>query len=256
MQIAMERTFAAAGLDWRYLTLDVLPENLGPALRGLQSLGFHGAHLTRPHPAAAIPHLDRLVGSASIAGWVDCVTIEPEAIVGHNRWGGALQVYLKSIFLEPAPRVAFLLGTERGLLAMATELATQAWDTIWVSGIDPQLVAEINQRLEREAIRIQPPRKRWPNEIHLFVRGTEAQGQTPSLKPDALDHLTPDGCVIDLARPTSFSPLTRDAEERGLHHLSGLEAMVRYAADTFQLWTRTEPSPQILRDALEEYYEI
>ena len=33
-QFMMERAFAAAGLEWRYLTLEVPPDRLGDAVRG------------------------------------------------------------------------------------------------------------------------------------------------------------------------------------------------------------------------------
>jgi len=35
-QFMMERAFAAAGLDWRYLTLEVPPEKLADAVKGLR----------------------------------------------------------------------------------------------------------------------------------------------------------------------------------------------------------------------------
>ena len=34
-QFMMERAFRAAGLDWRYLTLEIPPEDLGDAMRGM-----------------------------------------------------------------------------------------------------------------------------------------------------------------------------------------------------------------------------
>ena len=51
--------FAALGLDWVYVALDVPPERLEAALRGLDGLGFAGANVTAPHKLAVA----RLVGS-------------------------------------------------------------------------------------------------------------------------------------------------------------------------------------------------
>jgi shikimate dehydrogenase len=45
--------FAARGLDWAYVALDVPPEALPDAVHGLVSLGFAGANLTTPHKLAA-----------------------------------------------------------------------------------------------------------------------------------------------------------------------------------------------------------
>jgi shikimate dehydrogenase len=44
--------FAARGLDWAYVALDVQPERLGEAVRGLAAAGFAGANVTAPHKLA------------------------------------------------------------------------------------------------------------------------------------------------------------------------------------------------------------
>jgi shikimate dehydrogenase len=51
--------FAARGLDWTYVALDVEPERLEEAVRGLDALGFAGANVTAPHKQAVA----RLLGS-------------------------------------------------------------------------------------------------------------------------------------------------------------------------------------------------
>jgi shikimate dehydrogenase len=45
--------FAARGLDWAYVALDIPPERLEEAVRGLAALGFAGANVTTPHKVAA-----------------------------------------------------------------------------------------------------------------------------------------------------------------------------------------------------------
>jgi shikimate dehydrogenase len=62
--------FAARGLDWAYVALDVPPEHLEDAVRGLGALGFVGANVTAPHKAAVaklvgsdLPSVNTLVGT-------------------------------------------------------------------------------------------------------------------------------------------------------------------------------------------------
>jgi shikimate dehydrogenase len=45
--------FAARGLDWAYVALDVPPELFADAVRGLAAAGFAGANVTAPHKLAA-----------------------------------------------------------------------------------------------------------------------------------------------------------------------------------------------------------
>ena len=47
--ITMEAGFRALGLNYRYCTMEVMPENLKTAVAALKALGFKGAHLTIPH---------------------------------------------------------------------------------------------------------------------------------------------------------------------------------------------------------------
>jgi len=51
--------FAARGLAWEYVALDVLPERLEEAVRGLAAQGFRGANVTAPHKAGVA----QIVGS-------------------------------------------------------------------------------------------------------------------------------------------------------------------------------------------------
>lgn len=51
--------FAARGLDWTYVALDVPLERLEEAVNGLAALGFAGANVTAPHKAAVA----KIVGS-------------------------------------------------------------------------------------------------------------------------------------------------------------------------------------------------
>jgi shikimate dehydrogenase len=51
--------FAARGLDWAYVALDVEPDRLEAAVRGLDALGFAGANVTAPHKQAVA----QIVGS-------------------------------------------------------------------------------------------------------------------------------------------------------------------------------------------------
>jgi shikimate dehydrogenase len=56
--------FAARGLDWAYVALDVVPEQLETAVRGLFASGYAGANVTIPHKRAAAALCDEADGDA------------------------------------------------------------------------------------------------------------------------------------------------------------------------------------------------
>jgi shikimate dehydrogenase len=56
--------FAAAGLEWEYTALDVLPEQLADTVRRLAAEGWAGANVTIPHKRAAAALCDEAEGNA------------------------------------------------------------------------------------------------------------------------------------------------------------------------------------------------
>jgi shikimate dehydrogenase len=97
--------FAARGLDWAYVALDVVPEALADAVRGLAASGFAGANVTAPHKLAAAKLCDeadaesvntlvfdggRILGTSTDAAVVAGLTFERAAIVGD---GGAARAF-------------------------------------------------------------------------------------------------------------------------------------------------------------------
>jgi shikimate dehydrogenase len=98
--------FATRGLDWAYVALDVLPERLADAVRGLAAAGFAGANVTAPHKLAAARLCDeadtdsvntllfedgRIVGTSTDAAVLDGRPPGRVAIVGA---GGAAQAFV------------------------------------------------------------------------------------------------------------------------------------------------------------------
>jgi shikimate dehydrogenase len=85
--------FAARGLDWAYVALDVPPEHLADAVRGLAALGFAGANVTAPHKLAVA----KLVGSdlpSTDTAILDGVEFERPAILGD---GGAAAAFRQAL---------------------------------------------------------------------------------------------------------------------------------------------------------------
>jgi shikimate dehydrogenase len=97
--------FAARGLDWAYVALDVPPRRLADAVRGLAAAGFAGANVTAPHKLAVAVLCDkaeaesvntlvfedgRILGSSTDAAVLEGLTIERPVVVGD---GGAARAF-------------------------------------------------------------------------------------------------------------------------------------------------------------------
>jgi shikimate dehydrogenase len=100
--------FAARGLDWAYVALDVAPADFETAVRGLTAAGFVGANVTTPHKLAAAalaktdePSVNTLVfdhgvvlGSSTDAAILDGLSAERPVVIGH---GGAARAFARAL---------------------------------------------------------------------------------------------------------------------------------------------------------------
>jgi shikimate dehydrogenase len=100
--------FAARGLDWAYVALDVAPGDLETVVSGLAAAGFAGANVTAPHKlaAAALADTDRAsvntlaFETGRVRGWSTDAAIldglEPErpVVIGG---GGAARAFAEAL---------------------------------------------------------------------------------------------------------------------------------------------------------------
>jgi shikimate dehydrogenase len=102
--------FAALGLDWAYVALDVPPERVEEAVRGLAALGFGGANVTAPHKlaVAALDALETELASVNTLvfreGRIDAYSTDA-AVLGGRGWerpvvigdGGSARAFVEAL---------------------------------------------------------------------------------------------------------------------------------------------------------------
>jgi shikimate dehydrogenase len=96
--------FAARGLDWTYVALDVPPDRLEDGVHGLIALGFAGANVTAPHKLAVaklvetdVPSVNTIVGTKGFstdAAILDGLEFGRAAILGD---GGAAAAFRQAL---------------------------------------------------------------------------------------------------------------------------------------------------------------
>src|ERR671933_620809 len=79
--------FVADDLDFVYVCLDLDPDELSLAVRGLKALKLRGFNVTMPHKRAMIPLVDELDEGARISGAVNTVVIGDFGLRGYNTDG-------------------------------------------------------------------------------------------------------------------------------------------------------------------------
>jgi len=260
-QYMMEKAFAAAGLDWKYLTCEVPPEKLADAILGLRALGFKGANFTIPHKVAVVPHLDTLSPAAEMMGAVNCANRVGDKLVGDNTDGKGFYQSVREV-CDPAGMNVVLLGAGGAARAIAVELALAGVSEITVVNRSAErgqaLVDLLSQRTSVKAL-LTPLAGNYAitQDAHLFINGTSiGQSDNSARVPIDAESLRPELIVADVTFNPPQTWLLREAADRGCRTIDGLGMLVNQAVISFKIWTGQEPDADVMREALEEFLEV
>ncbi|MCL6504932.1 MAG: shikimate dehydrogenase [Pirellulales bacterium] len=260
-QYMIEKAFSHHGLDWRYLTLEVAPEDLGDAIRGMRAMGFRGGNVTKPHKVAVVEHLDRLSQAAALMGAVNCIVREERILLGENTDGKGFMQSLRPL-VDPAGKRVVLLGAGGAARAIAVELALAGAAELTVVNRSPQRGAALAQLLQEKtplAACYTPWEGEYvvPGDVQILIQATSV-GMDDSLArlPVRFDEASPDLIVADVVATPPNTAFLAEAAARGLRTLDGLGMIVHQGAIAFQLWTGVQPDIAVMREAVEEYLEI
>ncbi len=257
-QYIMEKAFAKAGLDWRYLTLEVAPLDLADAVRGMRAMGFRGCNLTIPHKVAVLRHLNRLSDAAQLMGAVNCVNRVGDELVGENTDGKGFVQSLGEL-TEPAGKRVVLLGAGGAARAIGIELALAGAGPITVVNRTAQRGEEL-ARLIGDKLSVRTQSVVWegdyevPPETSVVINATSiGLGDGAARVPLDIGSLSPAMVVADVVFNPPDTRLIRDARARGCQTLDGLGMLVNQAVIGFKIWTGIEPDRELMREALEEF---
>ena len=260
-QYMFEKAFAAAGLDWRYLTLEVAPELLADAVRGMRAMGFRGGNFTIPHKVSVIPLLDGLSEAAQLMGAVNCVFRDGDKLLGENTDGKGFVQSLKEL-VDPAGKRVTILGAGGAARAIGVELALcgVAHFTIVNRGLQrgQELASLLRERMKKEAALVAlNGQHAIPLETDIFINATSIGLNDESARvPVVRDTLRPGLIVADVVFNPAETRLLTEAAENGCLVLDGLGMLVNQAVISYRIWTGSNPDAAVMREALEEFLAI
>jgi len=260
-QAMIEPAYAAMGLNWRYLTVEVRPENLGEAVRGARTMGFKGFNCTIPHKVEVIHHLDELTPAAEKIGAVNCVAIRDGRLLGENTDGKGFLQSVRALRPVDGAKVV-LLGAGGAARAIAVELALAGAAKITIVNRNEERGRMLEARL-KEVTRTATEFVPWngtylPDPATDLVVNSTSIGLYPDVDahvPVSLEPLGPDAIVCDVIPNPPKTRLIRDAQAKGLRTLDGLGMLVNQGVIGIELWTSGQsPDPAVMRAALEAIF--
>lgn len=260
--VMQEAAFRACDLNWRYLTIEVRPEQLAEAVRGLRAFNMAGINLTIPHKVAVIPYLDALSPEAQVIGAVNTVVRTGNRLIGHNTDGkGFVSSLRQDAGLDPAGLRVVFLGAGGAARAMSVEMALAGASYISIvnrsAGRGQELARLLNERTPAQAA-FAPWQGRYavPAETDILVNATSI-GLFPAVDalPEIdLNSLRPDLWVCDVIPNPPHTAFLKAAEAHGARTLDGLGMLVGQGAIAFEMWTGVPAPVQVMRQALAEVF--
>jgi shikimate dehydrogenase len=252
----IEAAFAHHGLHWRYINMEVTPEDLATAVRGAKAMGFRGFNCSLPHKVTVIPHLDGLGESAAAMGAVNCVVRRGNQLIGENTDGKGFLRSLQSL-QDPRGKSVVLFGAGGAARAIAVELALAGTRKITVVNRDQNRGAELTNLL-RERLHIEAELVIWkgdytvPADTDVVINGTSIGLYDPEARiPLDTASLRPGMVVADVIFNPVRTRLLADAAARGCRPLDGLGMLVNQGIICVHYWTGIEPDAAVMRAALE-----
>lgn len=260
--VMQEAAFKALALNWRYLTIEVYPQDLADAFKGLRAMNFKGINLTIPHKVEVLKYLDEVAQDAWLMGAVNTVRREGDRLVGENTDGkGFLRSLRDDAGVEPASKRVVVLGAGGAARAITVELALAGAAHLTIVNRSAErgqeLAALLNAHTQTPAqLALWDKPYAVPPNTDVLVNATSI-GLFPDVnaKP-AIDYATITNRMIvcDVIPNPPRTPFLREAEACGAKTLDGLGMLVYQGAIGFKMWTGLDAPVAVMRQALAEAF--
>lgn len=258
-----EAAFAAAGLDYRYLTIKVEKEDIETAMKAVRAFHMKGVNLTIPHKVNAIQYVDELSPEAQIIGAINIVVNKDGILWGDNTDGKGFLKSLTDRGISVEGKNITILGAGGAARAISVVCAMHGAKGINVINGSVErgsgLVLLLKQKTDTDA-RLIPWEGRTdiPEATDVLINATSI-GLFPNVdqKPDIhYEGIRPDMVVCDVIFNDPNSLFLREAENRGAVTINGLGMLVNQGALNFELWTGHEAPVEVMENVLRREFGV
>ncbi len=249
--------FAHDGADYVYVAIDVAPDDLTSAIRGLRALGFVGFNVTMPHKEAILPLMDELDETARLAGAVNTVVIKEGRLLGLNTDGSGFVEACGEAGVSLAGRRVLILGAGGAAAAVAVASLGEGASRLYIANRTTKRAGELRARLSEVT-------RGTEVSVHTFDEAGEVAAEAEVLinatylgmreedpLPLPADALTADKVVCDAVyRAGRETALIRRAREVGAWVVSGGRMLLYQGVQAQRVWTGREPNVEVMSGAL------
>jgi shikimate dehydrogenase len=250
-----DAAFAALGLDGRYESWAVPPEQLPSALERLRAdPHLLGANVSLPHKQAVLPLLDDVTPRARRLAAVNTIVRRERRLLGDNTDATGLAAALAELDWPLGPGHAVVLGAGGAARAVVAVLLAAGCSVlvhnrdVWRAHalVDAWRDEGAIGVVAADGLRAAVVRAAW-----LVNATTVGMLGGPPGSPLPAGALPARGVVVDLVYRPRPTPLLAAARAAGLLTQDGVPMLVHQGAAAFEAWTGRRPPLDVMRAAVE-----
>lgn len=258
-----EAAFAAAGLDYRYLTIKVDKEDIETAMKAVRAFHMRGINLTIPHKVSAIPYVDELSPEAQIIGAINVVINNNGILLGDNTDGKGFLKSLTDRGIGVSGKNLTILGAGGAARAISVVCALEGAAKIHIvngsAARGSELVALLNEKTSVCADLIP-----WegavdvPDGTDILINATSV-GLYPNVdqKPNINYDSVRSGMVVcDVIFNDPNSLFLQEAAKRDAETVNGLGMLVNQGAINYKLWTGQDAPVDVMTETLRREFGV
>jgi shikimate dehydrogenase/3-dehydroquinate dehydratase type I len=243
-----EEALSHLGVVGAYVPMDFPPGELSAAsMKTLQRLGFKGVNITIPHKKKAYSLCDRIGPAAKATGAVNTIKIESGRLYGENTdvKGFAELIAGKTVITRGtktlligaggAARAAIYVLKERGARVTVVDIEKRRADHL----------AKTFDARSQSLPRLFKSGKSFDIVVNcspVGMKGVPGNPVTKSLFREG-------SSFFDVVYNPQITKAMQTAERAGARAYGGLEMLVQQGAESFRIWTGTEPDIEAMRQA-------
>jgi len=239
--------FAGRGLDWRFVSFDIVDGGVRAAIGAMVPLDIGGFAVTMPHKQVAAAAVDEVDSAATMLDSVNTIVLRSDGSTFGASTDGAG-------FVNWIAASGFELDGSRVVVVGAGAAARSIVDALGRGGADRITVVNRTPAAAERAAELAVQAEAGPidsvADADLVVNATSVGMGNDAMPIDAA-LLRPDLTVADIVYHPLETTLLAAARRIGAPTIDGLGMLVHQAALQQELWTGERPDLQPMRAAAE-----
>ena len=244
-------------MDFVYVSLEVDPDELSAAVKGMAALKFRGFNITMPHKQAMVGLVDDLDEGARVSRAVNTVVIDEDSrLHGYNTDGGGMVEACREAGILVSGRRVLLLGAGGAAASIALALGREGADELRLVNRSEGRAEELSRGLQEAGVkgtRIYAAEAlvEAAEDADVIVNATPLGMRDGDPLPIPEEYLHEGKAICDAVyRPGKQTTLVRAALQRGARVVAGERMLLHPGVLAQKLWTGREPNVKAMSQAI------